>query len=93
MKATILSHGVNLGKNLVYEPGDQVDWKPKNIQPLIDAGAAVASHIDITPRAAELAKAHGIDITEVNGSGSGDRIVVGDVRALLESDDESEETE
>ena len=40
---------------------------------------------EATERAAELAKAHGIDLSTVRGSGADDRILVKDVEAVIEA--------
>lgn len=91
MKWTALAEGVNLASGETYTPGDQKEWAEKNCRPLIDIGAAVEGHIDITEKAARLCRTHEIDPTGVEGTGAGGRILADDVRAILEPADEEEE--
>lgn len=91
MKFTALSDGVNLGSGAVYSPGDHLDWAEKNCRPLIDIGAAVEGHVDLTEKAARLCRTHEIDPHEVDGTGQGGRIVADDVREHAGIDDTEEE--
>lgn len=84
MRFTALGEIQNLGKPTALAPGDQADWAPENVQPLLDIGAAVRGHLDITPEAAQLARDEEVDVTDIEGSGQDGRIVVSDVRAEVE---------
>lgn len=50
-----------------------------------EAGApsAPASTADVSKAAAELAESHGLDLTNVTGSGAGGKIIVADVREII----------
>lgn len=47
----------------------------------------VEPEVDATDAARELAEAEGIDLTAVEGTGADGRIVLGDVRALIDDED------
>jgi pyruvate/2-oxoglutarate dehydrogenase complex dihydrolipoamide acyltransferase (E2) component len=51
-----------------------------------DTPASVASVIDATDAAASLADTLGVDLSEIEGSGTGGRIIVGDVREAAGED-------
>lgn len=55
---------------------------------LSDDPPAVAPEPDATPAAAELAADHGLDLATVEGSGSGGRILKGDVIRILFEEEE-----
>lgn len=93
MKITTLCRGANMGKNLSYAPGDQFNWKPADAQPLVDAGQAVEGHIEISPEAAQLCRDEGVDPREVEGTGEGGAVLIGDVRDHLAPEEKTEEEE
>lgn len=73
---------VDLDK-LGLSDADQQELASKHwIEPLED----VADEIDATDAARELADEHGIDLAEVEGTGADGRIVIGDIRALLDDE-------
>lgn len=91
MKWTALADGVNLASGVVYAPGDQLDWKENNCRPLIDAGAAVEGHVEVTEKAARLCREHDIDPREVDGTGKDGRVLAADVEYEIEDEPAEEE--
>lgn len=84
MKVTIkpgLSHSVrHFGGEVVEVTEDEFNaFGDKFIVPAIDA----------TPEAWELAEQKGLDMRAVDGSGKGGKILIGDVRALVDGSSES----
>ena len=88
--------GINLSQGQTFGvgtlPQDRVDQlladgaikvqEPATQQPQADPPPA--QPINATPKAVQLAKARGLDLSTVKGTGRGGRIGVGDVRAALE---------
>jgi len=52
------------------------------------AGGSINDAMDATEGALELAAAYGVDLSEVEGTGSRGRIIKADVEAYLEGDEE-----
>ena len=86
MKVTMLNTGSFLGGDS-WSPGDHLDRAPKHVQPLVDIGAAVEGHHDMTPKAARLIREHRLPFDEIKGTGQGGRVLVSDVRAFMEDEE------
>lgn len=72
---------VDLDK-LGLSDADQQELASKHwIEPLDEA-----AEVDATDAARELAEEHGIDLAEVGGTGADGRIVIGDIRALIDDE-------
>ena len=71
-----------------FAPGEETEVLPHIAVYLQNTGFAVivgAGPIEATPQATELATQHGIDLSKVAGSGTDGRILVGDVKAVLDA--------
>ena len=71
-----------------FAPGEETEVTPEIAVYLQNTGFAVIvgpGPIEATPQATELAAQHGIDLSKVAGSGTDGRILVGDVKAVLDA--------
>ncbi|MGK2942201.1 MAG: dihydrolipoamide acetyltransferase family protein [Immundisolibacter sp.] len=73
---------------LIGEPGEGVDAAPQTTSTPVPSTAprpapSAASTAQVTPRARKLAADHGIDLTQVRGSGPGGRIVETDIASAI----------
>jgi len=66
----------------ILEPGEKLEEIIK--PPVEEVAPAPERKIIATPRARRLAREHGVDLAQVQGSGPGGRIVEADVRAFIE---------
>lgn len=83
------SHGESKGK-LASESPDLVEGRAMEGPPQDrmfreeDVEAREVKEVDATDAAVQLAEEHGIDLTEVEGTGSGGRVILADIQKLVE---------
>ncbi|MEM2863911.1 MAG: dihydrolipoamide acetyltransferase family protein [Candidatus Bathyarchaeia archaeon] len=83
---------------ILGEPGEEIpslealeeEARPKALEPILEAPPKleeVKSHVEVraSPLARKLAKEHGIDLREVEGTGPGGRVTESDVQRYLEA--------
>lgn len=90
---------VNVSCGQMVEPGEEstrVDPTDPHDKALIEDGQLIKissdeSEIEVSDEAAKLAQEHDLDLSNVQGSGSGGNIVIDDVRKAIKDAEEEEE--
>ena len=70
-----------------YEPGDEVDMTPEEAEEngLVAIGAVtMTEEVEATDAAVELAEEEGVDLSEIEGTGSDGKVLKSDVQDALD---------